>query len=133
MSLMPRIERQENKVEMVVQFTTELMKIYSLAQATVYMIHPTFRRIYSTGVAKDQQSCVFKVPFRDEIAINYLPVYGVCKEKQRCGEMVFKDFDVPYAQGLIPRNQDEALIVSHQEHKIGILSMNREDEPVCLL
>ena len=31
MSLMPRIERQENKVEMVTQFTTELMKIYSLA------------------------------------------------------------------------------------------------------
>ena len=31
MSLMPRIERQENKIEMVTQFTTELMKIYSLA------------------------------------------------------------------------------------------------------
>ena len=31
MSLMPRIERQENKVDMLVQFTTELQKIYSLA------------------------------------------------------------------------------------------------------
>ena len=31
MLLMPRIERQENKIEMVTQFTTELMKIYSLA------------------------------------------------------------------------------------------------------
>ena len=31
MSLMPRIERQDNKIEMVTQFTTELMKIYSLA------------------------------------------------------------------------------------------------------
>ena len=47
--------------------------------------------------------------------------------------MVFKDFDFPNAPGLVPRNLNESLIVSHQEHRLGILSMNREDEPVCLL
>ena len=47
--------------------------------------------------------------------------------------MVFQDYQQPFADGLIPRNEDEALIVSHQEHKVGVVSMNRDDEALCML
>ena len=54
MSLMPRICRQENKVDLLLQFTTELQKVCGLAQATVFLLHPSFKRIYSSGIRKDQ-------------------------------------------------------------------------------
>ena len=53
MSLMPRICRQENKVDLLLQFTTELQKVCGLAQATVFLLHPSFKRIYARGIPKE--------------------------------------------------------------------------------
>ena len=79
-SVLPRIFRQDNKVELLMQFVNEVQKCYGLAAITVYNVHDSFKRIYSRGISKDHQEYIHNEVFSDEIDSNWSKMLtGVCK------------------------------------------------------
>ena len=81
-SLLPRILRQENKVDLMLQFTSELQKVCSLAQVTVYAIHNSFKRIFTRGISREHQDYIHQIDtFRDAAeGANSEALIAVCKE-----------------------------------------------------
>ena len=47
--------------------------------------------------------------------------------------MAFESVTEPAAPGLVPYNDEDYTVASHQEHKISILTRNNDKEPLLLL
>ena len=94
---------------------------------------PIAQQTVKKGVTKDKQKNLHTVAFEDKVTSGSLKYIGVCAGNQLCHKIVYDSVTENIAPKLLRAHQEDVFSVSLQEHKIGIIVRNQEQQPMWLL
>ena len=102
-------------------------------KATLYGLDSLMTQTLQKGASKEKLKYLNTVDFYDNLTSQSSTLVGVASVGMLCQKMVFESLDELTAPNLLRGYQEDALVVSLQEHKIGIVMKNPEGENKLLL
>ena len=112
---------------------SELAKACGYTKATMYALSPLMAQTVRKGATKEKMKYLNGVSYADKATGTKEKLIGVASVGMLCEKIVFLSVQEPAAPNLIRAHHEDCLVVSLQEHKIGIVAKNAEGEPTVLL